>query len=412
MSAVYGRYLGVSNLYTPEEAPQELSRTEIFNQLAQKTCRIEWKLQNIDLNTTGCFIKRIGEKRVQVLTCFHDESWQTARISITYKVRAKDKDLVTCTANCMLDTSVVLENAKRIDLCLLNLIKVDLQVPHFCEKEDNSFPSYLNLGETVYFSGFPLSNSNPLIHMGYVSSREKKGDVSKFSIDGTVVEGHSGGPVVIVNNGNLELIGIINSQMVSMTKTLLIAPKLPIDSVNKDIDSIKDDSESFKDSDVRAVLKELIDNFLRNVSTGIGNANAITNLPLLFQAEPINIQESNSNQMVNKLPTAITKEGSYKIIDERTGKEKTVEFSIRARELTDGGNGPRGISAFIMGVPKSKYSYRIGNPHGGNYNNYQPEVYNAAANELKQQYALNKGKMPANGSFTVKGKTYEFTIED
>lgn len=405
MAAVCGKYLGSIDLPIPiEEAPRELSKIEIFNQLAAKTCRVEWEWKGIPLSTTGCFIKRLGQERVQILTCFHDESWKTAQISMIYKVRADGKELFSTKIECTLDPEVVFRNAKRVDLCLLNFSK-KITPSHFFETTNNS--SYLSLGETVYFSGFPLSKEHPLIHMGYISSKEKKETISQFTIDGTVVAGHSGGPVVMVNNGNLELIGIISSQMVSMTQSLLKASKAQIDPIA----AFNDCAGSYGDSDIRTVLQDLMSNFLKNISTGIGNVNATTNLPYLFEEETISTEEP-SDQMVNELPTAITKKGSYQILDDRTRRMKAVEFSITARELRTPGKGPRAIVVSIDGVPNSKYTYRLANPHGGNYNKHVEKVYDAAASELAQQYALSNGRqMPQHAQFEEKKVIYELTLE-
>lgn len=404
MAAGCGKYVSTNHHYPIilGAVPQKLSKTEIFNRLAEKTCRVKWEWQDITLSTTGCFIKRLGQEKVQVLTCFHDESWKTACISMIYKIRI-DEDLFICTTQCTLDPKISLRNATKVDLCLLN-IQTTLTPSYFYETTNDS--SYLSLGETVYFSGFPLLKEHPLIHKGCISSKEKKENFAKFSIDGTVVEGHSGGPVVIVNNENLELIGIINSQMVSITTTLIKSSKMNIEPVS----AFNDFSSSYGDSDVRTVLQDLVNNFFRNVSTGIGNATSTTHLPFLFEATAISPPELNSNPMESELPTAITKKGSYQIQDPRTAKRKDVEFSMTAHELRTPGKGPRGLIVSIDGLPNSKYTYRLPNPHNGNYNNHVEKVYDAALSQLVDQYALNQ-HMPQNIQFEVKKVSYDMTLE-
>ncbi len=68
-------------------------------------------------------------------------------------------------------------------------------------------------GMKVYFAGFPLCQRKLTFHRGYISSVSTDGGISSFTIDGTVVHGHSGGPVAIQKNGKLYVLGIIVSQI-------------------------------------------------------------------------------------------------------------------------------------------------------------------------------------------------------
>lgn len=104
-------------------------------------------------------------------------------------------------------------SAVRGDYCLL-------QIDADCEHD--SLPvgtgEEIELGAEVYFGGYPLQEIDATIHRGTISA---VGD-GTFSIDGTVVGGHSGGPVCAKNaDGRLVLIGILKSQAISVSPEYL-----------------------------------------------------------------------------------------------------------------------------------------------------------------------------------------------
>ncbi|MGK5594067.1 MAG: S1 family peptidase [Parachlamydiaceae bacterium] len=67
----------------------------------------------------------------------------------------------------------------------------------------------LQIGEKVYFGGYPFKKMDAYLHMGHVSSLGKNGEMS---IDGVAVPGMSGGPIAVEREGNLYIVGTIASE--------------------------------------------------------------------------------------------------------------------------------------------------------------------------------------------------------
>lgn len=240
----------------------------IFEELAKKVCRVVWRgADNREMITAGCFIKR--EDQIRIVTCFHGHMKGT--ISITVKDNFRR-------VHFSVDPGISQELAAQHDLCLLSPKIGDLSnrssrsSKAFDVLEERPF-----LGETVYFAGYPLGEEIPIVHRGLVSSVTN----GSFTIDGTVVAGNSGGPVVVFREGQLRLIGVINSQMVDMTKQFFESEKVPMS--NYHIVPSNDVAPSYGGSDVRQVIGDIIKNLLSNLSTGIGKAKQISELNKVFR---------------------------------------------------------------------------------------------------------------------------------
>lgn len=67
----------------------------------------------------------------------------------------------------------------------------------------------LQIGEKVYFGGYPFRKTAAHLNQGYISSIGQSG---KFSIDGVAVAGMSGGPIVVERAGKFYVIGTIASE--------------------------------------------------------------------------------------------------------------------------------------------------------------------------------------------------------
>lgn len=79
---------------------------------------------------------------------------------------------------------------------------------------DGSIPmtlanAQLQLGENVYFGGYPFQETSAVLHMGHISAIGMNG---KISIDGTAVPGMSGGPIAVERGGKLYVVGTIASE--------------------------------------------------------------------------------------------------------------------------------------------------------------------------------------------------------
>lgn len=244
---------------SPGQSQKTLTKIEIFEDLVSKSCKVIWKTTSTSIETSGCFIQRY-QRDVEVFTCFHEASWKLAKITILYQSHswkaslAKDvnSDLAAC-----------------YDLAILSL-ELEGEVFSFPFFQLGGFTEFPVRGEDIFFSGYPLGQNLPLTHMGYVSGVEE--DSGNFKIDGTVLRGHSGGPVVRTNEKGLELIGAINSQLVEISETFLEIsqtkfPKFQI--VSKGYVPPPKYAGKYQ---TNVVVQQLISNFLSNMSTGIGNA--------------------------------------------------------------------------------------------------------------------------------------------
>lgn len=211
------------------------------------------------IETSGCFIKDYPQK-IQVLSCFHDASWANASaIQIIYRDKKIDSNP---------DQTVSMAQAGFHDLCVLDFEQKDNEYDCFDFKGTFVQPS---LGQKIYFAGFPFGTNYPILHKGYVSSAQIGRESDRFTIEGTIVRGHSGGPIVLAGTTELQLIGIISSQLCDISKKFieLSNNELP------NIVAINDVAPSYGNSNIRAVLKETMDCILANFSTGIGKATCI-----------------------------------------------------------------------------------------------------------------------------------------
>jgi len=101
---------------------------------------------------------------------------------------------------------------KGLDLQLLECIPDEggIEAIPFLEIGDHI---ELAVGTEVYIIGIPRIARGVLFHKGYISSVEKKDQISRFTIDGTVLEGHCGSPVVAKIKDKLFVIGVVISQL-------------------------------------------------------------------------------------------------------------------------------------------------------------------------------------------------------
>ncbi len=75
----------------------------------------------------------------------------------------------------------------------------------------------LKEGMTVYYGGFPLSQNVVTLHKGTISSIDSTKDgVNYFTVDGTVVPGNSGGPVLVQKDYELYLAGVMVAEVADL----------------------------------------------------------------------------------------------------------------------------------------------------------------------------------------------------
>lgn len=251
-------------------------KEELYESLANSTCKVTWEDEGENMETTGTFIKFQG--KAGVLTCFHKRGWKDTNISVRIASEVF--------SGIQIAEHVSSSLAEKHDICVLNFSKAEY--PYFDIGENFGKPK---LGEKVYFAGYPLGQSAPIIHKGTISSVQ----ADNFTIDGTVVAGNSGGAVVALRDRKIVLLGVINSQIVDLTEQLLRARDVKLPSIV----AMNDVAPSFGDSDVRDVTMQIVTNLLSNLSTGIGKARMISQLPSIFQEE---IQEKKVTIPKPRLP--------------------------------------------------------------------------------------------------------------
>lgn len=109
---------------------------------------------------------------------------------------------------------IVQEHAKALDLYA---IEHEIQLSDLNEIPILSAEIPLKEGMKVYFAGYPLGQDTVTFHKGTISSITENQGIRRFTIDGTVVPGNSGGPVVIQHEGKIYLVGVITSEVAAFS---------------------------------------------------------------------------------------------------------------------------------------------------------------------------------------------------
>lgn len=103
-----------------------------------------------------------------------------------------------------------LRNAQALDmLCFCS--EIDLPEEGLLSEVPDEF--VIEEGMEVYYAGFPYGRNKITFHKGMISSVSEEKGFREFTIDGTVVHGNSGGPVVVLIDGKPHILGIITSEM-------------------------------------------------------------------------------------------------------------------------------------------------------------------------------------------------------
>ena len=256
--------------------PKSTQRARILEALAERTCQVVWTIGEEDsaalsfVVTSGCFIKDFDPEKVQVLTCFHSETWSTARIQVSYnRYRFEAR----------LNNSVSPLEAKKHDLCVIDFDPGEHAIPCFQYNSPYTWPV---LGETVYFAGFPLTqDASPLVHKARVAAFQESDETDSFVIDGTVVAGHSGGPIVTATGDQLNLLGVISSQLVDISKAFMEAAQFK----GPTYVSRGHMPAMIGNKTASQVVREIMEVMLANHSTGIGKATHLINLAYMKKGD-------------------------------------------------------------------------------------------------------------------------------
>ena len=304
--------------------------------------------------------------------------------STGFFLKIHDHELFLATSHALEDRAEIYVNeydrgevvAQVNEVCILHVFTkkpIESLKPHLpvipIIEEDYKIP----VGTTVYFTGFPYSQNNLSFHKGYVSS--VIGDM--FSIDGTVVSGHSGSPVFALhkNSKTLFVMGMITSEGISSSKEL------------RKLDADEDEA-----------VKKIHGTYSKYIATGIGWAVNIRVCKKEIRSREMPFCINERDPADNYLETAFKVSGFY------MDGEDEVKFTITGRELTKGGDGPRTLLVSIDGQKNSKFKYKIRNPHKSKYNDSHEKFYMAAANSFVNAY---NGVAPEVIAFNFDGKDFE-----
>lgn len=135
----------------------------------------------------------------------------------------------------------------------------------------------LEIGETVYYGGYPITQENYSFSRGMISSISCLGNREFLVIEAPIVPGNSGAPVFIQRNGQVFFVGIISSEVAQISES--------IHEIQGNLANMRGGvSESSGGRSVNYVgaLRELTDVLLGNLSTGKGKATIIRDLAQLF----------------------------------------------------------------------------------------------------------------------------------
>jgi len=199
--------------------------------------------------------------------------------------------------------------------------------------EGSSFPIIdfdLEEGMAVYFGGFPLSQKIATFHKGMISSISggTNGVPQHFTIDGTVVPGNSGGPVLVQKEGKLYLAGVIVSEIADLDTGFkprnsilgLIGTSEKSDEQRKVIVQYDNGKEEEIDQD-EALIKAVLE-IQRNISTGIGkaiDARAILELLNATDGSSLANMEIVDQYSVGK-DKKFTDDNNYHLLEAKDGK--------------------------------------------------------------------------------------------
>jgi len=288
----------------------------------------------------------------------------------------------------------------------------------------------LQEGMKVYFAGYPLSQDTVTFHKGTISSITEDQGIKRFTIDGTVVPGNSGGPVVIQYKGHVYLVGVITSEVADFSpedqKTIAIMKALSeikrkqpqashSNAITLDQHGVTVPIQITTSQGVETVLVNdrditclALDLIQRNLSTGIGKAIDIRHYRHLFQEEP-RLQEIDRYSF----PVGKGKKLISNTVGETDGEKRTFAKYMEVR-YGNKGRGNRGIHIMLCpALGKGPLNYKFSpNPHTaqGNYNKNQEELYKEAALNVVR-HLMSQKQAPKSFTFNACQATYSAILE-
>lgn len=303
---IFTQDFGSSQVDLGETSVKELTVHEVYEKVAASVCKVVWKTNKDSFESTGSFVQYPDEK-IHVLTCFHGNSVNWQEIEIVFE----EKSFKGASLSRGLRTSL----AQSRDLCLLRVpgLKISDAPGYFTITQDPSFRP----GDDVYFAGFLAGQNKPVIHKGTISSRDEK----TFTIDGTVIRGNSGSPVVLIQEGRLTLVGTLASQ--------ILDPKKKTEGI------LVDSRMNYKKEKREEAISREFDEIMPGYSRGVGRGVCITQL---FEMLPNNPEEDGTVSRFFKKPVQSKEKPqrlASEIVDDDQNKPKRTRlFHLKHPEFT------------------------------------------------------------------------------
>ncbi|MCE5317884.1 MAG: serine protease [Parachlamydia sp.] len=275
ISRIPAVFLAHTQKETTEKAftPKKIEKCDIFQAIGPKVCLVESPLGK----ATGFFVSQ-----TELVTAFHilpltEQGTQFTVCSDNVKVTHAGKQYHVTFSPGFNSTK-----GREIDLCVLT-IDGKITPQNFF----SFLPIPLQEGMNAYFAGFPLTQSVITFHKGSISSIYQKNNTQYFTIDGTVVPGNSGGPVVIQHQNQVYLAGIIFSEVADMEPDFLFienafATMRQTGGVGGMAIGIKYPDGKVRSTSPLDILSIGLSVIKRNMSTGIGKALHIQHIKNLF----------------------------------------------------------------------------------------------------------------------------------
>ena len=375
----------------------KLSKVEIFAELKKNICSI-----TIDgTKSSGFFISNnIAISTFHSATGMFMHHHTNGRVSIDHEAISVRFDGENSTGSIHYAEHTpknMIEKSMQLDLLG---IKVENT------KDKKVFPLIdfeLKEGMSVYYGGFPLSQSVVTMHKGTISSIDSSKDgVSYFTVDGTVVPGNSGGPILVQKDGELYLAGVMVAEVADLDpefhpRSSTLSFLASQDSFGNQDEIEYDDGSTETFSRDQQIIQAVL-GIEKNISTGIGKAIDARAIHLLFDKNVglAHTKDSTDEIQVGKKKNAIP----------RTCGETSSKCS-KYRELAASGKGPRTIRVNIEG---EQQEYKVKNPHKSNYNKYQGNFYLAAADAIEAAYFANNNAFVPTLVFTFASVQHEMEI--
>lgn len=223
---------------------------------------------------TGFFINNSG----LILSCFHCVFQEKGAADKGFQVK-KLVDIMYH-GQCYKAYPVYRKNISRsrdFDYCFLQ-INTEIETP-FMEIGSSRL---LDVGDDIFFSGFPLSLNRLTFHGGTVSGlfQGSSHEKPEISIDGNVVKGFSGAAVVVQKelfdgSHTLFIIGMVQEQVVQLEERFKSAiSQLEFDAIASPTLRMFTQPHHYATNTQHQaiVFLEIINSLLNNVSTGVGSA--------------------------------------------------------------------------------------------------------------------------------------------